>query len=214
MSVYGVNGRIFDALVYLFTFGSEEKLKDRAIRRLELKPGNTVLDWGCGTGLSTRRIEDHLKTGKIYAVDSSPAMMGRAVAHSKLRDGLELGFILANGVDIELPEKADAAVACYSLCVLPTDRFDDGVRAIWQNLNEGAKLAVVETKIGEAKTTLDSVLLWVRKAILRLLFEDKSSRELLSTIERYFEPIEIEEVPALSAVAFVGRRRSVVVPSS
>lgn len=214
MGLYDVNGRIFDALVFIFTFGSEEKLKERAIRRMGLEPGNTVMDWGCGTGLSTRLVEQHLQTGRIYAVDSSPAMMARAVAQFRLRDGLELRFILANGVDVGLPEKVDAVVASYSLGVLPPDRTEDGVKAIWRSMNEGAKLAVIETRISEPRTRVDHVHHWVRKKILRHFFEDECSVDLLPTIERYFEPVDIEEVPSLNAVAFVGKRRSVVIPAA
>jgi len=211
MGIYDVNGRIFDALVYLFTFGTEETLKERTIKRLGLQPGNTVLDWGCGTGLSTRQIEQHLQSGRIYAIDSSPAMMGHAVAQSQLRNALELRFILANGVDVDLPEKVDAAVACYSLGVLPPDRFEDGVAAIWRSMNDGGKLAVVETKIAQPKSSLDHIHHWVRRTVLRWLFKDECSDNLLPTIERYFKPIEIEDVPALNAVAFVGKRRSSIV---
>ena len=214
MGLYDVNGRVFDALVLLFTFGSEEKLKARTIQRLGLEPGHTVLDWGCGTGLSTRLIEQHLRAGKIYAVDSAPAMMGRAVAQSQLRAGLDLRFVLANGVEIDLPEKVDAAVACYSLGVLPPERFEDGVRAIWRSMNDGARLAVVETRIVAPKTRLDHIHHWLRKTVLRQFFEDKCSDNLLPTIERYFEPIEIEDVPELNAVAFVGKRRSAPVAAS
>lgn len=208
MGLYDINGRVFDALVLLFTFGTEEKLKDRTIARLALAPGSVVLDWGCGTGLSTRLIERHLPSGKIYAVDSAPAMMGRAIAQSRLRKGLELSFVLANGVDIALPEKVDAAVASYSLGVLPPERFAAGVEAIWRSMTEGGQLAVIETRIAEPKTRLDHAHHWLRKTVLHHFFEDKCSDALLlATIERYFEPVVIEDVPSLNAVAFVGRRR-------
>ena len=127
MTLYDLNGKIYDALIYIFTFGAEERFKQKIVAKLALQPRGLVLDWGCGTGMSLKPIDAELGEGRIYAIDRSPAMLKHAVARARSSASLEYCFILADGLFCNLPEKVDAAVACYSLGVLDPDQFEMGV---------------------------------------------------------------------------------------
>ena len=58
-----------------------EPLRLEAIARLALRPGQTVLDVGCGTGLSLALLRQGVGArGHVIGIDQSPAMLERARA--------------------------------------------------------------------------------------------------------------------------------------
>jgi demethylmenaquinone methyltransferase/2-methoxy-6-polyprenyl-1,4-benzoquinol methylase len=66
--------------VYQGAFGFRySAYKKRTIELLQLKPGDTVVDLGCGTGLNFAPIlADIGKSGKLIGVDLSQNMLARA----------------------------------------------------------------------------------------------------------------------------------------
>lgn len=212
MSLYKFNGRIYDALVYLFTLGSEEPFMRTAIAALNLKPGDRVLDWGCGTGISLRFIENYLPSGRIYAVDRSPTMLQYAVARSMPREGREYHFILRDGVALDLPEQVHATVAAYSLCVLPPDLFEAAAHEIWRSTCQGGKLLMIETHIIPATGLFGRFRQKIRRRILARLFEDVVPDDLLPIVEQYFDRVALDHNAAINARAFTGVRRAEVLP--
>lgn len=214
MGLYDLNGRVYDAIVYVLTLGSEERLKARTIKHLELKHGAIVMDWGCGTGLSTRQIERQLPAGKIYAIDRSSALLQRAVSRLRSRENLQLHFILADGLEIDLPEKADAAVTSYSLSTLTADRLDAALTVLWRNIRDDGRLAIIETRVLAPRTRLERIYQSLYAMVVRNIFEDESTEDLLPTVEKYFERLHIEEEFSLNTIAFVGKRRTEVLKST
>lgn len=214
MGLYDLNGRVYDTLVYALTLGAEEKLKARTIKHLDLRPGAVVMDWGCGTGLSTRQIEQQLPEGRIYAVDQSAALLQRAVGRMRRRDRLELHFILANGLDIQIPEKLDAVVTSYSLSTLTPEQLEIALSALWRNTRDGGRLAVIETRVAKPRGTVERAYRWMYELVVKNIFEDRSTEALLPTVERYFERLHVEEDLALNTIAFVGTRRPSIIARS
>jgi Methylase involved in ubiquinone/menaquinone biosynthesis len=52
-------------------------MRDEAIRRLEIAPGDRVLDVGCGTGFATTALAR--RSDEVHAIDQSPHQLARAV---------------------------------------------------------------------------------------------------------------------------------------
>jgi len=69
----------YDLLVWLLSLGRERAYREKTLELAGLKPGESVLDVGCGTGslaIAARRQVG--PRGKVYGIDASPEMIARA----------------------------------------------------------------------------------------------------------------------------------------
>ena len=91
-----------------------ERIRPTAIERLELKPGDTVLDLGCGTGLSFELLQREVgPEGRIIGVELSPEMM--AVAREKVeRNGWSnVTLIEGDALKVAIPGPLDSVLAFF-----------------------------------------------------------------------------------------------------
>ena len=54
-----------------------------AVEILKVKPDDYILEIGCGVGFAVEEVAQHLVTGKITAIDKSPAMIEKAIRRNK-----------------------------------------------------------------------------------------------------------------------------------
>jgi trans-aconitate 2-methyltransferase len=77
------------------------------LSRLDLDGDETVIDAGCGSGRVTEALRERLPRGRVIGVDGSPSMI--AAARERLGAGVEL--IVADLLELEVPEPADAILS-------------------------------------------------------------------------------------------------------
>ena len=92
---------LYDLFVWLASLGREQFYRGKTLDLANLKPGEVVLDVGCGTGTlaiaAKRRVGP---AGRVYGVDASPEMLARATRKAT-KAGAEIVF--QNGVVERLP---------------------------------------------------------------------------------------------------------------
>jgi len=70
---------LYDLFVWLVSLGKERAYRGKTLDLASLKPGDSVLDIGCGTGTLAIAAKERVgPTGRIYGVDASPEMLARA----------------------------------------------------------------------------------------------------------------------------------------
>lgn len=92
-----------------------EPIRAMAVEQLELHRGDTVLDVGCGTGLSFDALESRVgATGRVVGVEPCAEMLERAQlrVHDHHWDNVEL--VHAKAAASHLPAKADAALFFFT----------------------------------------------------------------------------------------------------
>ena len=140
---YRWNALIYDAAVRRPT----ARLRALAVERLALRRGATVLDFGCGTGLSFDLLERAVGgDGRIIAVDVSPDMLAMAREKIAGRGWKNIETIEANVERAPLaPESVDAVLCFYTHDIMNSPQALDvaaaALRPGGRFVAAGAKLA-------------------------------------------------------------------------
>ena len=90
-----------------------------AVARLELEPGQVVVDVACGTGLNFARIRDRIgPSGHLIGIDLSPEMLAIARGKVEAAGWDNVTLIEAPAEDATLPASADALLFAFAHDVL------------------------------------------------------------------------------------------------
>jgi ubiquinone/menaquinone biosynthesis C-methylase UbiE len=134
----------YDFTVNLVTLGKARALRKMTVEQSLIKPGDNVLDVGCGTGEVTLLAKTRAKQGKAYGIDPAPEMI--AVARSKAeRKKLDVDFRV--GVIEALPfadSSIDVVTSSLMMHHLPNDLKVRGLAEIYRVLKPGGRLLIAD----------------------------------------------------------------------
>ncbi len=107
--------RRWDAAAYDRVSDPLVRMGGDVLARLELRGDETVIDAGCGSGRLTERLMERLPTGRVLALDASPAMLREASA--RLARFGDRAMVLEADLNRPLPVRApvDAIVSTATL---------------------------------------------------------------------------------------------------
>ena len=134
---YRFHAAIYDWTRPLLLFG-----RRRVVQALDLRPGERVLDVGCGTGWSLPRLAR--TGGRVIGVEPSAPMRRRAAARL-LRLGLQDQIALdprPYGIHPDYEAGVDAVLFSYSLSMVPP--FGEVLARARRDLRSGGRIGVVD----------------------------------------------------------------------
>lgn len=177
--IYRHQRYVYDLTRKYYLFG-----RDRLIKELALRPGDRLVELGCGTARNLIRIARRYPEAKLFGLDASRAMLETA-SEAVRRAGLETRIGLAHGYAEDLSpamfgqdEAFDACVFSYSLSMIPD--WKQALTAASAALSESGRIHIVDFGdlggLGGAGRAI--LLAWLR------LFHVTPRVELLHTFER------------------------------
>jgi demethylmenaquinone methyltransferase/2-methoxy-6-polyprenyl-1,4-benzoquinol methylase len=112
---YDVTSRLYPAPGY-----PQRAQRLRAVEALGLRPGDTVVDLACGTGLNFPLLEEAIgPEGRIVGVDLTDAMLARAEDRIEANGWSNVSLVQADAAAFDFPAGIDAILSTYALSQVP-----------------------------------------------------------------------------------------------
>jgi SAM-dependent methyltransferase len=131
---YRRRARLYDLELAVF-----EPVRRRAVAALQLAPGETVLDVGCGTGLSFPLLAPAVGArGHVIGIEQSPEMIALARQRVQAAHWRQVSLIEACAEAAQPRRSADAALFMFTHDVMQSDSAIDNLLL---HLKPGARVA-------------------------------------------------------------------------
>jgi ubiquinone/menaquinone biosynthesis C-methylase UbiE len=193
----------YDSYMQKITFGKENRLREMTIDLANIKPGDSVLEIGCGTGTLT--LEAKRKSGpsgKVCGIDIIPGMVERS-QQKAAQANLDVTFQLGSIDNIPFPDDQFDVVMCSFMIFHMSEAVRcKGIEEIYRVLKPKGQIIVLDLNLPVRR---------VPRALMKLFLGfmfNHDLKELIPIMESIgFSELELKQVefrilgmPALSFV--------------
>lgn len=191
-------------LYYLFGF-REQAYRKRAIAALRLKPGDTVVELGCGTGLNFSLLQQSVGPGgKIIGIDLATPMLTQAKARVERHGWTNVELIQADAAVYKFPQDIGGVLSTFAITLVP--EYDAILKCAADALSPGKRCVVLDLKFPKR------IPMWfVRFGVMVTrpfgVSLDLAERHPWESIERYLVNTTFEELYFGLAYISAGERR-------
>jgi demethylmenaquinone methyltransferase/2-methoxy-6-polyprenyl-1,4-benzoquinol methylase len=136
---FDVSAKYYDRLSWLLGFGTDYWYRRQALLRAGLAPGMSILDVGCGTGLSAAAAMEIVGSdGLVMGVEPSQGMLDEALRRQRLHSGIR-------GLAEQLPLHDDAFdFICMSFALRHVADLTTVFKEFKRVLKPGGRLLIIE----------------------------------------------------------------------
>ena len=150
------------AAQYDTSTGPTWPIRMRCVELLQLHEGNTVLDVGCGTGLSFEPLLQRIgRSGRLLAFEQSPEMhlQAQARADALRRQGFQVHLECTTAEHVKLPCAPDAVLFHY---VHDISRIPEAVANLCAQFAPGTRVAIAGMKYFPWPLAPLNLLAWLK----------------------------------------------------
>ena len=107
--------------------------REKAVKRLDLRRGDLVVDVGCGTGLNFALVQAAIgPEGRIVGVDLTEAMLNQARQRVAENDWNNVELVQSDAAQYEFPGQVDGVLSTFALTFVPDSArvIQQGARAL------------------------------------------------------------------------------------
>lgn len=135
----------YDAVAWLLSLGKGRAIRQATVELAQIKPGDRVLDVGCGTGDLTMAAKALAgPSGEVYGTDAAPEMIDIA-RRKAARAGVDVTFQIDLIENITFPDNQfDVVLSSLMMHHLPDDLKREGLAEIYRVLKPGGWILIVD----------------------------------------------------------------------
>lgn len=132
--------------IFEIVFALPRGIRAKAVERLELHEGGTVLEVGCGTGRNLAHLVKAVgSSGRVYGVDCTEGMLARARALSRSKGWQNVVLLQQDAQELQLPEQVNAVLFSLSYSVIPDPR--KALDRAWSLLRPSGRVVILDSPI-------------------------------------------------------------------
>lgn len=134
-------------LYYLIGF-REARYRRKAVDALKLRPGDTVVEIGCGTGLNFPYLIEAIgPEGTLIGVDLTAAMLDKARKRVDTHGWRNVRLVQSDAAAYLFPDQVDGVISSFALTLVP--EYDQVILRAQKALRPGGRLCVLDLKLPE-----------------------------------------------------------------
>lgn len=140
---YDISANLF----YLLGF-REQAYRKKAVTALNLHPGDTVVEIGCGTGLNFPLLQRNIgSTGKIIGVDLTDHMLDQARERVAREGWSNVELVHMDAAQYQFPENVNGIMSTFAITFV--HEYDSIIKNGGKALKPGGRFVILDLKLPE-----------------------------------------------------------------
>lgn len=182
----------FSANLYYLLGFRESHYRKQAIAELDLKPGDTVVEIGCGTGLNFRYLQQAIgENGKLIGVDLTDAMLEQAHDRIEENDWHNVELVERDAAKYRFPDHLQGVFSSFALTLVP--EFETVIERASNALAPGGRLVILDLKLpGNWPRWLISIAILITRPFG--VTRDLAEREPWEVMKKYFPNTRVRQL--------------------
>jgi demethylmenaquinone methyltransferase/2-methoxy-6-polyprenyl-1,4-benzoquinol methylase len=175
---------------YLIGF-RESAYRGKAVQALQLHPGDTVVEIGCGTGLNFDLLQQRIgPRGQIVGVDLTPEMLSKARERVKRKSWSNVRLVQSDAAAFTFPRPVDGVISTFALTLVP--EYDRVIEHAAAALSQGKRMVILDFKLPNWPAWLIDLFVVLTTPFGVTL--DLGVRHLWESVDRHLKTVVFKEL--------------------
>lgn len=168
----------------------ESAYRRRAVQALQLNPGDTVVEIGCGTGLNFELLQQRIgPRGQLVGVDLTPEMLAKAEERVARQGWSNVRLIQSDAEAFEFPRPLGGVISTFALTLVP--EYDRVIEKAASALSQGKRMVILDFKLPNWPAWLIHLFVVLTRPFGVTL--DLGGRHLWKAVDRHLHTVLFEE---------------------
>lgn len=169
----------------------EYAYRNRAIKLLNLKAGDTVVEVGCGTGLNFSLLQDKVgPSGKIVGIDLTAEMLEVARQRCEKNGWRNVELVEHDAATYLFPLHVDGVISAFAITLVP--KFDVVITHAAEVLKPGKRMVLLDLKLPHWPQPLVKLAIWLTSGFG--VNEEIAKRHPWEDMTKVFQNLHMEDI--------------------